>query len=644
MSRSRSRSGRSSRLVGALLFVTAALAAVPARAAGPTGAIFTTTPDGSIVNENVRYEMKIEVYLDGGPGPNAPQTAAGLDDGWYVFQITDPSGARLLSMDPSKCRVLEVEAGVVTRLVPPSDFGLTNTYLVGSKTYPCHVQDSPDGEAGASGRHDTNVDLDHGPPAIVVQMMPFGDTPNPGGVYKAWAEKYDTYLAKGGDLSYVPVALKGAQAKACPNFCAERDPGFGPPNTDTKTDNFKVKKPGKPPVPPEITVKKFHDRDADGVFDSGDEWVTGWQVDVTDPLGVTNPVFTAATILAEPAGLWTFLEETPEGTVQTASYVDGLGTSPFPRNPVTVMVAGTSEEKHEVVFGDVGLGAVKACKVYDRDADGEADEGEPLIAGWKIVLEGVLASGVVYGPVTQTTGEDGCTTFGDLLPGAYTVSEVMPPGWYTALEFPFFDFQIESTLSGSVMQGGTYEFDFPNFCTGEADFDTKGYWHNKNGLSELDVDDRDYANGLDPYDAPSDYFSAGDEPFDGLFQNGDPVAAAFNNDDNSLIWGAGTWQAEISHSLVDANATGGGGDREQLAQQLLAFIFNTRHRLDGPEAVIFEPTLGWVSAADVIDAAIAAWASPTTDDDKVWEPILDGLNNDDDVPFIHWYPCEVVYY
>ena len=25
------------------------------QAAGPTGAIFTTTPDGSIVNENVRY-------------------------------------------------------------------------------------------------------------------------------------------------------------------------------------------------------------------------------------------------------------------------------------------------------------------------------------------------------------------------------------------------------------------------------------------------------------------------------------------------------------------------------------------------------------------------------------------------------------
>jgi len=49
------------------------------------GAIFTTTPDGSIVNENVHYTKKIEVYLDGGPPPNAPVTSAGLPEDLYVF-------------------------------------------------------------------------------------------------------------------------------------------------------------------------------------------------------------------------------------------------------------------------------------------------------------------------------------------------------------------------------------------------------------------------------------------------------------------------------------------------------------------------------------------------------------------------------
>lgn len=631
-------------VLGFVAAIVLLLSFAVALAAGPTGAIFTTTPDGTIVNENVRYNQKIEVYLDGGPGPNAPQTAAGLDNGWYVFQVTDPSGKNLLSMDPSKCRVFEATDGVITRLVNPTEFGLPDGYIdqKGKAVPTCHIQDDPDGIAGPHGRHDTNHDADHWPPAIVVQLMPFGDTPNPGGVYKAWAEKFGSYQAKGGNFSLVPVAIKGVGAKDCPNFCAERDPGFGPANTDTKTDNFKVKLPGKPPIPPEITVKKFHDKNANGVFDNSDEWVTGWLVDVTDPTNVTNPVWTPATIIAEPPGDWFFDEENPAGAQQTASIVDNVNTTPFPTDPVKVTVAGTSGETHEVVFGNVGLGEVKACKIYDRNGNGVVDEGEPYIAGWKMELTGTVANGTTYGPVDQFTGENGCTTFGGLLPGSYTLTEIMPAGNWFASGSTSFDFTIVSTLSDNVISAGSFEFTFTNYCVCYANFDTKGYWHNKNGLSELTEVDRDYVNGLDPYDAPSDYFGAGDEPFDGFFQNGNPVAAAFNNDDNSLIWGAGTWQAEISHFLVDPNAGGGGGDQEQLAQQLLAFIFNVRHRLGDPNASIFVNGQ-WMSAQSIIDAAIAAWASPTTDDDKYWEPILDGLNNSDAVPFIQYTPCAVVY-
>ncbi|MGP8304659.1 hypothetical protein [Vibrio sp. YIC-376] len=62
-----------------------------------SGAIFTTDPWGAVVNENVRYESKLEVFLDGGPGPHAPRTAAALPAGLYYFQVTDPSGKCLLS-------------------------------------------------------------------------------------------------------------------------------------------------------------------------------------------------------------------------------------------------------------------------------------------------------------------------------------------------------------------------------------------------------------------------------------------------------------------------------------------------------------------------------------------------------------------
>src|SRR6478735_4781227 len=117
----------------------------------PSGAIFTTVADGSEVNFN-HFPNKEAVYLDGGPGPGAPQTAAGLDDGTYVFQVTDPSGKVLLSTDAPKHRRFVVKAGIITALV------------------------------ASSAPHNTGVDVDHG--ALTVQLMPYLDTPNNGGVYK----------------------------------------------------------------------------------------------------------------------------------------------------------------------------------------------------------------------------------------------------------------------------------------------------------------------------------------------------------------------------------------------------------------------------------------------------------------------------
>lgn len=78
-----------------------------------SGAIFTTLPDGTRVNANI-YPSKEDVYLDGGPGPQAPVTAAGLPEGDYYFQVTDPSGKDLLSEDHISCRRVHInDAGVI---------------------------------------------------------------------------------------------------------------------------------------------------------------------------------------------------------------------------------------------------------------------------------------------------------------------------------------------------------------------------------------------------------------------------------------------------------------------------------------------------------------------------------------------------
>lgn len=188
------------------LALAAVLMPFAAHAMAPSGAIFTTLSDGSEVNLN-QFPSKEDVYLDGGPGPGAPQTAAGLDDGVYVFQVTDPSGKTLLSTDPAACRRFTVADGIITGVVP----------------------------AGGC-EHLTGLDIDHG--ATTVQLMPYLDTPNNGGVYKVWATLVEDYLEgceRQGVLNGLDVVDCGPISRRSGGVAH----GFIP--AESKTDNFKVK-------------------------------------------------------------------------------------------------------------------------------------------------------------------------------------------------------------------------------------------------------------------------------------------------------------------------------------------------------------------------------------------------------------------
>lgn len=214
----------------------------------PSGAIFTTEADGDPVNANI-YNNKHKVHLNGGPPLNAPPDAAGLDDGDYYFQITDPSGAVLLSSDFLKCRRIRVANGVIIGSVK-TDGSLNNTSVNNnSNSTPCphHVHDD-DTKAAA---------LD----ARTVHLMPYDDTPNPGGVYKVWVTPVGDLLCAD-DPNTITTCEVG------------RFHGFDPGHT--KTDNFKVK--GGPRG--SISGVKWYDADADGVFDAAEDPVAGWPIKV----------------------------------------------------------------------------------------------------------------------------------------------------------------------------------------------------------------------------------------------------------------------------------------------------------------------------------------------------------------------------
>lgn len=233
---------RSQRVGTALAIGWSALLTVSLGAHAPSGAIFTTLADGSEVNVN-QYPSKEAVYLDGGPGPGAPQTAAGLDDGVYVFQVTDPSGKVLLSTDRAACRQFTVDNGIIVSTAPSDPI--------------C--------------AHLTGTDQDHGDEgAITVQLFPFNDTPNPGGVYKAWVTFLEDFLAGCAELG----VSNGLAVVDCGGKTGANAHGFLPRHS--KTDNFKVK---------DVPI-----REIDTVFvnPSTGEFMPGFSVTWIDPLGASN--------------------------------------------------------------------------------------------------------------------------------------------------------------------------------------------------------------------------------------------------------------------------------------------------------------------------------------------------------------------
>ena len=212
------------RSILSLLAAAALAAALPLTGASATpgtqlSVIFTTDASGVPVNLN-HYADKRDVYLNGGPGINAPDSAAGLPAGTYSFQVTDPSGKTLLSTDAVACRQVTVDASGVFRSVAPS---------------------------GACG-HVTGVDGEDS--GITVQLFPYDDTPNNGGVYKVWLTP----------TSLLDCSAPGNKHCFVPRF--------------SKTDNYKVRAT--------TTVE------IDTTFARDGAYVDGLAATWTDTLGASN--------------------------------------------------------------------------------------------------------------------------------------------------------------------------------------------------------------------------------------------------------------------------------------------------------------------------------------------------------------------
>jgi hypothetical protein len=207
--------------------------------ANNSGAIHTSKIDGTVVNGNI-YDAKGDVYMNG--GPQNPHDAGLVPEGVYYFMVTDPSGAVLLSNDDISCRQVIV-SGTHIQSVP-----LT---VPGSCTTGFHTLGTVNPNGGTP-----------------VQIAPFDDTPNAGGEYKVWLTPVENYSP---DANNPQCSAKGAHVR------------FGFCDSDSKTDNFKLKVAGVA----HVSVCKFNDWNGDGAQNGSEPNLEHWPITATGVDGDT---------------------------------------------------------------------------------------------------------------------------------------------------------------------------------------------------------------------------------------------------------------------------------------------------------------------------------------------------------------------
>jgi protocatechuate 3,4-dioxygenase beta subunit len=165
---------------------------------------------------------------------------------------------------------------------------------------------------------------------------------------------------------------------------------------------------------------KWHDLNADGVWDAGEPGLSGWTIRLKGTDGMGNPVDLSTTTDAD--GKYSFTV-TP-GTYTVSEDLQIGWKQSFPAGDGTWKITLTSgETDNNNNFGNYKNATKSGMKFEDLNADGKKDAGEPGLEGWKI--EAVQNGSVV---ADTTTGADGKYSF-SLKPGTYTFREVQKSGW-----------------------------------------------------------------------------------------------------------------------------------------------------------------------------------------------------------------------
>lgn len=252
-------------------------------------------------------------------------------------------------------------------------------------------------------------------------------------------------------------------------------------------------------------------------------------------------------------------------------------------------------------------------KFYDANVNGEFDEGEVTIAGWRVAL---LTEDLEL--VEGETDENGIHCFIVPSDGAeYVVFEIFPEGNWVNTTLA------EVIATAADGEDAMLEVVFGNVCLsdGEGDARSKGFWSNKNGQSLIDEADLAALSALCLVNADGSDF--------------DPASAE-----------------ELAAWLKDADAV---NMANMLSAQLAAMVLNVNHEFVDTDALIYAPGVSedsdFATLGDVIAAADESLCSeggnltlPGHEEREYQEALKDALDAaNNNAATVSPEPCEFEY-
>jgi len=194
---------------------------------------------------------------------------------------------------------------------------------------------------------------------------------------------------------------------------------------------------------------KFEDRNGNGAKDAGEPGLAGWTVKLM------NGVKEVAKTVTVADGSYSFTGIAP------GSYtVEEVGQTGWTQSyPASITYAITLDSgvagPNDIDFGNYWSTDLSGMKFEDLNGNRAKDSGEPGLAGWTIRL----MNGATEVDSTVTAA-DGSYSFAGLLPGSYTVEEVLQTSWLQT--YPDSGTQTVNLVSGKV---GPKDIDFGNWKT-----------------------------------------------------------------------------------------------------------------------------------------------------------------------------------